>query len=384
MNSTMRANVKPEMLRWARERAGLKTDELRRRFPRYPAWERGERPPTRPQLEKFARVARVQVGALFLPTPPNESLPLADFRTIGSKSPKRPSPDLIDTVRLCELRQEWYRDYARAAGEEPLPFIASARPSRSIERAAAQIRETFSFDLAEHTRLPTKEAALRHFVERAEAAGVLVMINSVVGSNTHRKLDPQEFRGFALADDLAPLVFVNGADTKAAQMFTLAHEVAHLWLGRSALSDSSPADIDPEHSVERWCNRVAAELLVPLTTLRGEYRRSGSLDEEINRLARRFKVSTLVILRRIHDAGYLSRRRFQETYRAELKKLKTLQKSGGGNFYWMHIARTGKRFAHALVASTLEGHTLYRDAHRLLGFQKAETFDRLAHNLGLK
>ena len=159
MKSTMRANVKPEMLRWARERAGLETAELRRRFPRYPAWERGERPPTRPQLEKFARVARVQVGALFLPTPPDESLPLADFRTIGGKSPKSPSPDLIDTVRLCELRQEWYRDYARAAGEEPLPFIASARPSRSVERAAAQIRETLRFDLAEHTRLPTKEAA---------------------------------------------------------------------------------------------------------------------------------------------------------------------------------------------------------------------------------
>ena len=384
MKSTMRANVKPEMLRWARERAGLEAAELRRRFPRYLAWERGERPPTRPQLEQFARVARVQVGALFLPAPPDETLPLADFRTVGSKAPKRPSPDLIDTVRLCELRQEWYRDHARAAGEEPLPFIASARPSRSIEKAAAQIRETFRLDLAEHTRLPTKEATLRRFVEQVEAAGVLVMINGVVGSNTHRKLDPQEFRGFALADDLAPLVFVNGADAKAAQMFTLAHEVSHLWLGRSALSDSSPADIDPTHSVERWCNCVAAELLVPLAALRGEYRRSENLSGEINRLARRFKVSTLVILRRMHDAGYLPRRRFQEIYLAELEELKALRKGSGGNFYWTHIARTGKRFAHALVASTLEGHTLYRDAHRLLGFQKAETFRKLAHNLGLR
>ena len=379
----MRTNVKPEILRWARERAGLEADELRRRFPRYPAWERGERPPTRPQLEEFARVARVRLGALFLPEPPDESLPLADFRTVGGKSLRHVSPDLIDTARLCEQRQEWYRDYARAAGEKPLPFVASARLNSPIDKTATRIREALRFDLEERARLPGKEAALRRFIGQAEAAGVLVMINGVVGSNTHRKLDPQEFRGFALADDLAPLVFVNGADTKAAQMFTLAHEVAHLWLGKSALSNSSPAEVAPKHAVEQWCNRVAAELLVPRAVLRREYRKHEDLGEEVDRLARRFKVSTLVILRRIHDAGHLPRRRFQELCRDELEKLKALPKGGGGDFYWTHAARTGKRFARALIASTLEGHTLYRDAHRLLGFQKTETFDRLADSLGL-
>lgn len=381
----MRANVKPEMLRWARERAGLETDELQRRFPRYPAWERGERLPTRPQLEKFARVARVQVGALFLPTPPNESLPLADFRTIEGRTPRRPSPDLIDTVRLCELRQEWYRDYAHAAGENPLSFVDSVKVSSPVEKVAARIRNEIHFDLEERTRFQTWEAALRRFVDQADAAGVLVMINGVVGNNTHRILDPQEFRGFALMDDLAPLLFVNGADTKAAQMFTLAHELAHLWLGKSALSDSSP-DAVPEHEIEKWCNRVAAELLVPLDAIRKEYRKNTHLGKEIKRLAHRFKVSTLVILRRIFDAGYLSRRHFRDLYGEELKKLnrlKVLRKSGGGNFYWTQAVRTGKRFSRALVANTLEGQTLYRDAHRLLGFQKAETFNQLARNLGL-
>lgn len=380
----MRTNVRPEMLRWARKRAGLEVEELCRRFPRYPAWEKGERLPTRPQLEKFSRVARVQIGALFLDQPPDETLPLADFRTIGGKTPRRPSPDLIDTVRLCELRQEWYRDYARAAGEEPLPFVGAARANSSVEKVAARIRGVLRFDLEERARLSTWGEALRRFVEQTEAAGMLVMINGVVGINTHRKLDPQEFRGFALADNLAPLVFINGADTKAAQMFTLAHELAHLWLGKSALSDSSPADVVPEHSVERWCNRIAAELLVPLAVLQAEYRENSNLAEEVDRLARRFKVSTLVILRRIHDAGHLSHQRFQKLYRGELEKLKVLPKGGGGNFYWANVARTGRRFARALVASTLEGHTLYRDAHRLLGFRKAETFDRLASNLGLR
>lgn len=379
----MRTNIKPEMLRWARERAGLEVEELCRRFPRYPAWEEGERPPTRPQLEEFARVARVQIGALFLDQPPDETLPLADFRTISSRSLKRSSPDLIDTVRLCELRQEWYRDYAHATGEEPLPFIGSARINSSVEKTAARIRDVLGFDSEKRARLSTWGEALRRFVEQTEAAGMLVMINGVVGINTHRKLDPREFRGFALTDNMAPLVFINGADTKAAQMFTLAHELAHLWLGKSALSDSSPADVVPEHSVERWCNRVAAELLVPLAVLQAEYRKNRNLAEEVGRLARYFKVSTLVILRRIHDAGHLSPQRFQKLYRDELERLKALPKGGGGNFYWANVARTGRRFARALVASTLEGHTLYRDAHRLLGFRKAETFDRLASNLGL-
>ncbi len=208
------------------------------------------------------------------------------------------------------------------------------------------------------------------------------MVNGVVGNNNRRKLNPDEFRGFALADDLAPLVFVNGADSKAAQMFTLAHELAHIWIGASALSDVGPASA-PSTDVERWCNQVAAELLVPVAVLREQLAVDVAIEELVQRLARYFKVSTLVILRRVHDIGGLSRDEFWAAYRDELDRLGEMDKGSDGNFYLTQAARVSKRFARALVVSTLEGRTLYTDAFRLLGFSKVSTFRELGHNLGV-
>lgn len=377
-----RVPIKPELLRWACERAGFDRADLEHKFPHLAAWEEGTAQPTLKQVEAFAKATYTPVGYLFLPEPPVEKIPIPDFRAPANQRIGHPSPDLLDTIYVCQQRQEWFRNYARSMGESPLAFVGSARVGDDVVRTAARIRTELGFDLDARRQMPTWTDALRHFIEQADGLGILVMCNGVVHNNNYRHLDPQEFRGFAMADDLAPLVFINGADTKAAQMFTLAHELAHIWSGQSAVSDSQPAAA-PVQRVERWCNEVAAELLVPLDAMRQAYQPDAELAEEAGRLARRFKVSTLVILRRILDVGGLTQEEFWEAYHAEVARLRAIPRGSGGNFYLTQAARVSKRFAAALCASTLEGQTRYTDALRMLGFSKLATFKELGRSLGV-
>ena len=379
---TVRVAVPPRMLRWACRRGGIEPAVLVRRIPQFPAWENGSRQPTLRQLEGFSRATRTPIGLLLLGEPPAEPVPIPDFRTIAGSTVARPSADLLDTIYLCQARQAWYRDHARLDGQAPRPFLGTARLSDPVEAVAARIQKTLGFDLEERRRVSTWTAALRLFIGQAGRAGILVMVSGVVGSNTWRKLRPEEFRGFALVDDLAPLVFINGADSKAAQMFTLAHELAHLWVGESALSDSEDRAL-PEHAVERFCNRIAAETLAPLAAVRAEHDPEAPLREEAVRLARRFKTSTLVVLRRIHELGVLSRDTYLDAYREELDRLRARAAASGGDFYRSTGARVSKRFARAVVVATLEGRSSFSEASRLLGFRKMSTFRELRRRLGL-
>ena len=378
-----RVGVDPKLLRWARERSGREPGYLLKRFPKLDAWERGTALPTFRQLEDFAKATYTPMGYLFLREPPDESLPVTDFRTMASVEVRHPSPALLDTLYLCQQRQEWYRDEARTAGDPLLEFVGSLDTSVEVSVAGARLRDVLGFDVEQRRRVSTWSDALRLFIEQADALGILVMVSGVVGSNTRRKLDPEEFRGFVLSDSLAPLVFINGADTKAAQMFTLAHEIAHLWLGESGVSDSQAVST-PHQAVERWCNQVAAELLAPAELVREEFDSDAELETETNRLARRFKVSTLVVLRRIHDVGGLSRVELRSAYREEFSRLLELQKSRGGGDSVRNVgSRVSKRLARALVVSTLEGRTSYTEALRLLGVGKQATFEKVAESLGV-
>lgn len=377
-----RVEVKPELYSWAMQRARLEPDVLLGRFPKLEDWMAGDAQPTFKQLEKFAAATHAPFGFFFLPTPPSEPLPIADFRTLGGAAVASPSADLLDTIYVCQQRQDWYRDFTRSMGDPALSFVGSVDLEADVTETAAQISEALKFDLARRKSCSTWAEALRHLVEECENAGVLVMVSGVVGNNTTRVLDPEEFRGFCLVDDRAPLVFVNGADSKSAQMFTLIHEVAHLWLGKGGVSNFT-LNSKTSRKEERWCNAVAAEVLVPLSNLKGEFDRQSDFEDELERLCRLFKVSSLVILRRLLDARFLTRERFDELYRAELSRLAHIksERSPGGNFYYTEAVRVSRRFARALLSSTFEGNTLFRDASRLLGIKKAATLDHFADQL---
>ena len=377
--------INPYLLRWARERSGLAQRDLAAKFKKLPEWEDGKTQPTLKQVEAFARAVHVPAGYLFLSEPPQESVPIPDFRTVADQPVTRPSPNLLDTIYICQERQGWYRDFARVAQQPGRGYIGSATIETPPESVATRIRETLGFDLAARRECPTWTEALRLFIRQADDAGVLVMVSGVVMSNTHRRLDPAEFRGFALSDPYAPLVFINGADTKAAQMFTLAHELAHLWLGESALSNVGAVPTPGFRREEVWCNAVAAELLVPLAKMRAVLRRGEAVPDVLSRLARSFRVSNLVILRPLLDANWLDRARFDVAWREEIERPRTLAQSdgGGGGFYWTTLSRVNRRFARALVVSTIEGQTLYRGAFRMLGVSRSETFSNLGREVGV-
>jgi len=343
----VRVDVNPDLLVWARERARLEPRDLERRFPKLQAWEGGTLAPTLKQLEGYAQATHAPIGYLLLQEPPDEQIPIPDYRTIRNEGVARPSADLLDTIFQSQLRQDWYRELAESEGDR-VAFVGSLNRETPIVDAAATMRDTLGFGIQD--RGATWTDALRSLIDRAEDVGVLVMVNGVVGSNTRRPLDPAEFRGFALVDAFAPVVFVNGADTKAAQIFTLAHELAHMWLGESALSDATILSA-PDLAIERWCNQVAAEFLVPLAAVAHEFDRDQDLTQELQRLARRFKVSTLVVLRRAYDAGQIDRERYPTLYERELERIRDLLEnrpaSTGGNFFNTQPLRVSTRFARA-------------------------------------
>lgn len=376
------APVKPELLRWARERVGRSVEEFKGNLKKLAEWERGEAQPTFKQLEDFARATHVPFGYFFLPEPPEERIPIPDLRTVRNRELGHPSPDLLDTIHAMQRRQAWLREEQIECEAEPLDFVASARVADDPQGVGLEMRRVAGLDDGWAAAVGTWREAVGELRRIIEDLGVLAVINGVVGNNTHRKLDVEEFRGFALSDEYAPLVFVNGADAKSAQMFTLVHELAHLWLGESALTDSGLTS-RPSQEIESWCDRAAAEFLVPQQAMRTMWRevRHGGSPFEI--IARRFKVSPIVAGRRAMDLRLVSREAFFTFYEEYIaRERKQRSDSGGGDFYHNQNTRVGERFALQVIRAAKEGRVSFKEAYDLTGL-RGGAFQEYANRLGV-
>lgn len=296
--------VKPALLRWACERARVHELERSTRFPKIALWESGEKLPTFKQLEAFARATHVPFGYLFLPEPPEEPLPIADFR---EKALGPPSGDLLDTIYAAQRRQDWFVEYATTERLERLSWIGSATLSSKPTEIAARFRTMLDFELSTRARFTNWEAATKALSDRTQDLGVLVSVNGVVGSNTQRKLDPAEFRGFSLLDEHAPYIFINGADHKASHAFTLCHELAHLVLGKPGLSNEDLGELRGAQ-VEAWCDAVASEILSPSESV-ARVREEKAVHRAASALTREMRVSPLVAVRRASSGTQKQRRK---------------------------------------------------------------------------
>lgn len=367
--------IQSNLIRWAVERSGLSLADFP---PAVEDWIAEKKLPTFKKLQEFARKAMVPFGYLFLDSPPIETIAMPDYRTVGDMGVRRPSPNLLDTIHDMKRRQAWMREYLLEEGNGELAFVGSKTLTSPVAETVASIHEWLKLDVDWARELGTWEDSLRFLVHRLDTAGILVFLNGVVGNSTNRVLDPEEFRGFVLSDPVAPVIFVNGSDSKAAQMFTLAHELAHLWLGENALVDLP--ELHPgNQQIERFCNRVAAEFLVPEERLRAVWSEFADDDEPFRALASQFKASPIVIARRAEDLRLIRRDGFFRFYHAYMQGMKQRKASrkGGGNFYRTQNSRIGRRFGLAVIQAAESGRLSYQDAYDLTHLHGA-TFDKYA------
>ena len=381
--ASARVAVRPPVLEWSRHRGGKDTAAMRKKFHEWDLWMTQEAQPTLRQAQDLAAYTHVPFGMLLLDSPPVVELPIPDFRVTG-EGKEQPSQDLLDTIYLSQQRQGWFEDYLGRFGAEPLGFVGSAKGA-AVDEAAAMISDALEYGLATRATLRTTDDARKHLIRAFEQLGGLVVASSMVGNNTHRMLDRDEFRGFTLQSATAPLVFVNAHDTKPGQVFSLLHEFGHVWHGDTGVSVGGDPLTGAGAAIERWCDEVAAEIAVPKKDLVRRFESHRPLTVELERLADFYRCSTLVILIRLRSVGLFSNDGFDAAYEAELGRLLALigdrSTSSGGDFYNNQPFRIGERLSRALISDTRRGATPLTEALRLMALGSTAVFDAYASRL---
>ncbi len=370
---TTEAFINPQLVTWALRRSGLTQVDAAKRLQipqtRLADWERGDARPTFRKAEGLAHVLHIPFGFLFLPEPPLLEIPLPDLRTVNGAPLREFTPEFYDVLNDALRKQEWYRAYLESEGTKPLPFIGQFTPNHSVHMIASEIDNTMGLSEEIRRKADNWEEFLKDFITQVEEIGVLVLRSSVVGNNTHRPLSVDEFRGFVISDEIAPLIFLNGSDAKSAQIFTLAHELAHLWVGQSGISnpDYRRRAVDQTHEIERVCDSIAAQLLVPEHDFLAWWDANAPLQFNIDRLTQRYKVSRVVVLRRAYGLERISYDEYQDYYLG-LSGPGT-ERGGGGNFYRNLLVRNSRTLATAVVGAVLQGRVSDQIGASLLNIQ---------------
>lgn len=372
MNSP-RVSVTPSVLQWAARRTGLDDDELLKRFPKFDCWLEGDAQPTLRQAQDLARRAKIPFGRLLLKEPSGEDTGVADFRTVRNSALGAMSPDLQEVVLKAQQRLAWYSDYAKDEGIEPPVFFASASSSQRPQGVALSIREHLGFDA--EAPFPGADK-VRALVLSMEEAGVLVARNSIVESSTKRRLSVDEFRGFTIEDDGFCFVFINTRDAKTAQLFSLAHELGHVVLGKPGVSDHADGV-----QLERWCNQFASELIAPASAVQKLFDDTMPTKDQVERLARRFGLSREAMLWRLEELELIDQ---EETRRVlPLVKHTGEQAERGGEgappYHVLVRSRVGGRFFDTVTQAAVNGQISQREAARYLGTNSSESFANLVN-----
>ena len=348
-------------------------------------WLDGTKTPTFKQIEDFSRKANIPLGYFFLQTPPVEKIELIEYRTIDSLELVNPSRNLIDTINEMERVQDWMKTYRQDTGFDVLPLVGSLKGQTEVSTIVAKIRSDLDLEKDWYNRGKNATDSFNYLRNQLDKSGIIVMLNGIVGKNTHRALSIDEFRAFAMVDEWAPLIFINSADSQGAKLFSLIHEIAHIWLGEDDLFN----DRRNSHNVkplEVLCNAVASELLVPFELFIREWNNAEANDkqEKISLLAKTFRCSESVIARKALDAKKISKKLYEDIVSEALeayKVLKETRESGGGDYYNTAKTRLDGCFVRALCESVASGRTTFTEAFRLTN-TSSKTFAEVAMRLG--
>ena len=376
MMRTNEAFITPSVLEWAIKRAGVSAESIHKKAEQ---WVSGKARPTFKQAVNIAKTLQIPFGYLWLKEPPKEQEIIPDLRTIGNGGLAQIPLELKTVVNDVKQKQEWFKEYAKTNGILKCEAIGRFKGSDDTQEIADDVTARLEIQDLVGSGCD-KDRMLKNLIEKIEKLGILVMRNSILRGNTKKKLNLDTFRGFAIFDEFAPLIFINTNDSKAGQIFTLMHEVAHLWIGQSGISDS---DIRENNKIELACNEIAAKILMPKTKIQKAFREFDD-DRWLECIADRFSVSTLAVLNRLRSLSLLALRRYQELYNAELERLSRIPKtrpSGAPPPEVMVRVRNGYLFTFVVTSSVLSGDETYTNGASLLGFKNTDLINKVAKEI---